>query len=154
MQKAIDAKMASGLICWRDETRKQCLQCKEIKPLTEFPRKGPTWQPRCRICDAIFCYERYQKQTEELKEKVFDALGRVCSCCGESEPAFLTLDHVGGGGKEHRKKLSKYNALYRDVLASVDSGKYRILCMNCNWAIRFGKQCPHQSKKLVAVGQP
>ena len=28
-----------------------------------------------------------------------------CGCCGQNEPRFLALDHVGGGGATHRKDI-------------------------------------------------
>ena len=89
-----------------------------------------------------------------LREKIFESYGRMCACCGETDTAFLTLDHVNGGGQEHHRLrkdgtrlphratgIRVYRAVQRE---GFPKDKYRLLCMNCNWATRFGKKCPHQ----------
>ena len=38
-----------------------------------------------------------------VRAAVFDFYGRVCACCGTSER--LGIDHINGGGKEHREEL-------------------------------------------------
>ena len=84
------------------------------------------------------------------KSKIFDALGRKCSCCGESHMAFLTVDHTNGDGAEHKRKLGSRSGLgmYRDIVRQgIPKDRFRILCMNCNWATRTGKECPHQAAK-------
>lgn len=84
-----------------------------------------------------------------LRRKVFAAYGDRCACCGETIPTFLTLDHVNRDGKAHRAKfggrgssLSVYYDLQRQ---GWPKDGYRILCMNCNFATRFGGLCPHQT---------
>ena len=84
----------------------------------------------------------------KLKERLFQALGRVCACCGEKEPVFLALDHIGGGGNAHRAKVGEGRALWLAVLKEgCPKDKYRILCMNCNHATRFMRECPHQLRR-------
>ena len=83
-----------------------------------------------------------------LKNEVFMAYGGWrCACCGESERAFLSLDHVNNDGFKDRvngRKSSNYS--YRQIKkAGFPSGIYQVLCMNCN----FGKHmnngvCPHK----------
>jgi hypothetical protein len=38
------------------------------------------------------------------RAKVFAHYGTSCECCGESNPGFLTIDHINGCTKEERKK--------------------------------------------------
>lgn len=61
---------------------------------------------------------------------------------------FLTIDHVNGKGNEHRKLLFKHNVggvhMYRWLKRNNYPEGYTILCMNCNWAQRYGNICPHQ----------
>jgi transposase-like protein len=86
------------------------------------------------------------------------AYGSKCACCGETEPAFLTLDHIGGGGSAHRREMRAKNKgnvhlrIRQELKAQGwPKDKYRLLCMNCNFATRHKKACPHQLKKEAAV---
>jgi hypothetical protein len=82
---------------------------------------------------------------------LIEGYGGKCACCGETEPAFLTLDHIGGGGAAHRRSIKRGNKILRIrqelKAAGWPTDKYRLLCMNCNFATRHGKVCPHQLKK-------
>lgn len=85
----------------------------------------------------------------ELKE----AYGGKCVCCGETEPVFLSLDHIGGHLGEAKKNepefKGNYGRLLRRWLKANNWPKehYRLLCMNCQFGYMRGKTCPHQLKK-------
>jgi len=66
-----------------------------------------------------------------------------CDCCGENIYEFLTIDHIDGGGSKHRKEL-KGNSMYDWIIANDFPNNFRVLCMNCNYAKRFGDKCPHE----------
>jgi hypothetical protein len=85
-----------------------------------------------------------------LKNEVFTHYGRNCACCGESEMVFLAIDHIGGGGREHRRKHEGKN-FWRWLKNNGFPKGFRVLCHNCNWAVAFGRVCPHrQNKQEVA----
>lgn len=70
----------------------------------------------------------------------------TCRCCGESTYAFLSLDHINGGGTQHRKNLgSKY--ILSDLIGRGFPSGYQVLCHNCNQAKGFYGKCPHQWSK-------
>lgn len=70
-----------------------------------------------------------------------------CKCCGEKEYKFLSIDHINGGGNQHRKSLgSKY--IYSWLKQNGYPDGYQVLCHNCNMAKAFYKICPHQEVKL------
>lgn len=84
-----------------------------------------------------------QKSKAKLKALVFARMGGVCTCCGESEPEFLNVDHVHGGGTQHRK------ADKRSILVFIRDHdfppEYQLLCWNCNRSKHFGNGlCKHQ----------
>jgi hypothetical protein len=83
----------------------------------------------------------------KLREECLNHYGKTCNCCGEKIIQFLTLDHVGGNGNIQRKKLFGYNIsgvhMYRWLKKNNFPDNFRILCMNCNWATRYRKACPH-----------
>jgi len=71
--------------------------------------------------------------------------GGKCECCGEIETMFLTVDHINGGGKEHRKKVGNLQVWLANQ--GFPDG-FRLLCYNCNSGrSRNGGICPHMEKK-------
>lgn len=85
---------------------------------------------------------------ERLKRQVMDAYGGHCVCCGESELAFLNIDHIYNDGTTDRKEKG-IDQLYRWLRNNnFPKDRYRILCWNCNMARRVtgGGVCPHETK--------
>src|SRR5438093_13743557 len=84
----------------------------------------------------------------KLKQETFRAYGGVCSCCAESRFEFLTIDHIGGNKITPKYyKLGAYHAYseYRELRKrGYPKGNIRLLCMNCNWAMKNGRTCPHK----------
>lgn len=65
--------------------------------------------------------------------KVFEHYGTSCLFCGESEPLFLTIDHINGGGNKEKKELGIYgDDFYEWLLQRNFPEGYQTLCMNCN----------------------
>jgi len=79
-----------------------------------------------------------------------------CTCCGETEFNFLSIDHIHGGGNQHRKQIkvqSGYKFYYWLKKNNFPDG-YQVLCMNCNWGKRMNNRiCPHQTKKEMLVDE-
>jgi transcriptional regulator with XRE-family HTH domain len=120
------------------------------------------FQTLCFNCNTAkgvkrHCPHRYRepmsdaaRRTRGLKIDALMAYGsKVCVCCGEAGLEFLALDHVNGGGKEHRATLTGDgklggNAFYRALkkLGWPNDPPLRVLCHNCNHAVSMGA-CPH-----------
>lgn len=89
---------------------------------------------------------RYQSLKLETFHHYGGNKGIQCVCCGESELTFLSLDHIGGGGGKHRRSLSQSGiggTFYQYLKRNGFPPGYRLLCMNCNWAMKQGGTCPH-----------
>ena len=93
---------------------------------------------------------RFQK-----KMKILQHYGGECCCCNEKEIRFLTLDHINGGGNEHRRKLFgsdkiKGDRFYDWVIQNNYPEGLQILCSNCNMAKRMSKNkyCPVHHPEL------
>jgi hypothetical protein len=69
-----------------------------------------------------------------------------CSCCGEREYKFLCLDHINGGGTQHRKSLGTKYIFSFLKQAGFPEG-YQVLCYNCNMAKGFYGKCPHKEMR-------
>ena len=71
----------------------------------------------------------------------------VCSCCSEARIEFLCIDHIDGGGNQHRRAsgLVGSSAFYRHLVDTNFPVGYRVLCHNCNSAYGFYGYCSHTS---------
>jgi len=87
---------------------------------------------------------------KRAREQVIDRLGARCECCGETIREFLTIDHRNRDGGEHRRKFhNKPYQIYMSILREgCPTDKYQVLCMNCNFATRYGEPCPHAKHEL------
>lgn len=92
-----------------------------------------------------------KKTAIKLKTECLERYGKMCSCCQETIIQFLTIDHEGGNGNNHRKELFKHNVggvhMYRWLKKNNFPKGYTILCMNCNWAQRYSNICPHTIRR-------
>ena len=67
----------------------------------------------------------------------------TCSCCGELNVEFLTIDHLNGGGNEHRRKIGGSARFYTWLRKNGFPSGYRVLCCNCNHSLGAYGYCPH-----------
>lgn len=133
-----------------------CSMCGLTKPLDDFYMypKSRTIFNKCRACMVIWRrahsveYGAFLRTWRaRLKAEVLAAYGGLCACCGEPEPAFLTVDHIYQDGKEHRKTVPA-GKFYTWLKANgFPKDRFRLLCFNCNCARRFFKGvCPHEMR--------
>jgi len=95
--------------------------------------------------------EKRRARDRRIKLAVILAYGSICACCGESNEAFLTLDHVEGGGNQHRKMNGSLNS-WRWARANGFPKILQLSCMNCNQGRYInGGVCPHQEMRLRLV---
>lgn len=74
-----------------------------------------------------------------------------CDCCGDSNVEFLTVDHIDGGGNEHRRIIGGSGRLYQWIKNNGFPEGYRILCCNCNHSMGAYGYCPHQGQPKNAT---
>lgn len=74
--------------------------------------------------------------------------GPKCACCGETEPRFLTIDHIDNDGHIHRKKHRSATNIYGWLKARKYPPGFQVLCANCNFGKALnGGTCPHKSRQ-------
>lgn len=64
-----------------------------------------------------------------------------CACCSERKHEFLTIDHINGGGGKHLKQINGHITAWLKKNNYPDG--YRVLCLNCNFALGHFGYCPH-----------
>ncbi len=104
------------------------------------------------------CRERARKRglayARKLRQRAYEAYGGArCACCGETEQCFLTIDHIDGGGNQHRREISSNKRgahIYEWLRDNNYPSGFQVLCQNCNvgrW--RNGGLCVHQQEKAT-----
>jgi hypothetical protein len=94
--------------------------------------------------------EHARRWGRKLKAEVIAAYGGKCVCCGITEFAFLTIDHIHGGGEAHRRKVGMGKNFYRWLKRNgFPQEEFRLLCFNCNCARGHLGYCPHERKEVI-----
>lgn len=98
-----------------------------------------------RIDNKEAISKRMYETRWKIKLEMIKAYGGKCECCGEKNPEFLSIDHIDGGGNQHRKKIKGgCNFYYMLKKYNWPKDKYRLLCLNCNCSYGYYGYCPHQ----------
>lgn len=109
---------------------KHCARCATTKPVTEFfsnRARHDGLSGYCRPCQTSANNGRQATQ----RVKVLDALGGpVCKRCGFSDTRALVIDHIDGGGNQHRKDSVSSWVMNKYALEHLS--EFQVLCCNCN----------------------
>ena len=122
---------------------KRCTTCLDIFPATVnyFSKRKNGYLGLKESCKK--CYSKYRH--EYVKEVRYKALQHFsggcpeCASCNESEPEFLCVDHLEGGGRKHRSEMGNGHQVssvngFLKIMKDPDKGKYQVLCWNCNYS--------------------
>lgn len=126
--------------CARKERREYYAKNKErlLKYFSER-RRTPAYRKRHR--------EYAKRRYHEVRSEMLAAYGGRCTCCGETEPAFLTIEHVNQDGASHRRLLSSPAGVIPDLKKrGWPKDGFTLHCWNCNAANYFSGGCPHRKK--------
>jgi hypothetical protein len=117
-----------------NDTMKVCTRCLIPKDLACFSpnrRMATGRQSRCKVCcAAVLITQRWERRVATIT-----TYGGACLCCGSSYLPFLTLDHISGGGSEHRHRLGSGSRIYRWAELRGYPQSLRVLCFSCNDAL-------------------
>lgn len=95
---------------------------------------------------AVYQAAYAKRYRNDLKAQIFEAYGARCNCCGETNTGFLSIDHVNGGGNEHRKSVGGGAQVYLDIIRRGFPEDFQILCYNCNLGRQWNEGvCPHKT---------
>ena len=104
--------------------RLTCAEC--AKTQNEVRRRANQKRKKCGLCTAcgqapprlgmyvcLACAEKSKERKQTYKDRAYQAYGGyVCRCCGETRKPFLTIDHIDGGGAQHRKQICNSHMHY------------------------------------------
>jgi len=143
---------------------KTCSRCGVEKDKTQFDKHSSTkdkLQPWCRSCrnarrqelrikkEGYYATERDRYREQHLlscrklyyryKAQVLQHYGGdspACSC-GFSDRRALSIDHIEGGGCQHRKEIGAGVNFYRWLVKNSFPEGFQVLCMNCQFIKRY-----------------
>lgn len=139
-----DAASFSRCSSRKDGLMPYCKGCQTVRNRTTYANNREAIKVRNRVYSAAY--------RRRLRIETFAAYGSACACCGERMHEFLTIDHINGGGEQHRKVLNRRGWRFYEWLRKNDyPAGYRVLCWNCNAAHGAFGYCPHDVTKEVAV---
>ena len=128
-----------------NEKSKERLKAYRKKSSAKNTARAVAWNkanPDRRKEIALNYYYRLQHQAIEAYG------GYKCACCDETEPLFLTLDHIDNDGNAFRKKHGFHHhgsKFYKWLRDNNYPPGYQVLCSNCNHGKHRNKGiCPHQ----------
>lgn len=140
---------------------KICNDCRCEKPIVEFARNctyRDGYANKCKACTNVYCKFRRSVSPSDkalcnarrrrLKMEMIVAYGGACSCCGENEPDFLSLEHKFRDGKACRERGSA-NEIATLKRLGWPQDRHTILCFNCNLASGFFGSCPHKRNETL-----
>ena len=143
---------------------KKCSKCQIVKSVSEFYKRSggePGYHYMCKDCMKAYYRDRWQNLSPEektirksryldwynqIKEGIFEHYGTECECCGETQIEFLSIDHINGGGNKHRRDLGGGTSFFKWLRDENYPPGFRVLCMNCNWALGRLGYCPHNER--------
>ncbi len=158
---------ASGLIwgrtlhcphCKSDRPdRKACSKCGIEKPFDaehfrtnrRFPHGLGADCRKCWNADACVYENIHSAQLRiDVLQHYSRSLIPECFCCHATELAFLTIDHIGGGGRQHREQTGSSSIYGKLKAEGLPTEGYRVACMNCNGSLGLYGYCGHDGSKL------
>ena len=134
---------------WKErEINNLCVYCGLTEPVVN--KKG------CFIClknkskkTSDYSKNNRQKINQYkllVKYQVIEKYGGTCTCCGESQILFLTIDHKNNDGNIERKDSSySSTAFYLKLRKDEIRSDIQVLCWNCNLGKNVNNGvCPHK----------
>jgi hypothetical protein len=132
--------------CGKNKLIKGCKWCDQCRQKNRNWYKNSNYREENRKKDII--------RRRNRKQRILKHYGDRCACCGLEQYEFLCIDHIEGGGNEHRRSLqmsktrcgSSSTGFYKWLEKNNYPEGFQVLCHNCNMAKSIYGICPHQQK--------
>ena len=154
------------------DNKKKCNGCLEWLDISLFGRFKEKRRydvvqyvnSKCKVCagkrmskwskdNRESIYAKWLVKKESYLKQIREGYGGKCACCGESNPLFLTIDHVNNDGYKIRPRNKKGVAVanersghyYVRIIKEGFPSYLQLLCWNCNCGKARNKGiCPHK----------
>jgi hypothetical protein len=121
-----------------------CFICKV--ELTETNTRSSERKANVRRC-AECARQDERNRSQALRQELLKVYGGQCSCCGEAEWKFLTLEHTNNDGAADRKRFGDGGTFYKWLRKNgFPQEGLTLLCWNCNCSKGMYGRCPHQDE--------
>lgn len=145
-------KVAQRMREWRENNREKAREQSREHRNRKIANASPEELAEIRRLER----EKTRRNQDRVRREVFAAYGGYkCACCGETEPLFLSIDHVNNdGAKMRREKLysGSGTGFYLWLFKNGFPKGFQVLCMNCQIGKhRNGGVCPHHSEGVTTI---
>lgn len=133
---------------------KQGSWCKECDNRRRAKRRATFIDSERTVAHARYIRHKWHINADnrrrhfERKQKVIAYYSQgtnKCTCCGEDNIKFLTIDHIDGGGNKHRRSIGFWGSkFYCWLIKEKFPSGYQVLCFNCNMGRSMWGICPHK----------
>lgn len=156
--------------------KKVCNRCLKLLDISLFGtyldvEQGKRYYlSRCKKCKVLTAkdwvknnLDRHRaniiRKREILLDKIRVHYGNKCSCCGEENKLFLTIDHINNDGYKLRPRNNKGKTkalfshhYYKDIIKHNFPTDLQLLCWNCNCGRQRNKGiCPHKNGNNIST---
>lgn len=129
------------------KTREQAL-IKRRDSYQSDPERFKEAQKKYHAANTEAIAARQKEKRIRYRNEVLAAYGGTCTCCGETDPCFLAVDHINNDGAMHRRQIGRGSMqIYRWLINNNFPMGFQLLCHNCNLAKAFYGSCPHSSRR-------
>jgi hypothetical protein len=105
-------------------------------------------QYRANNADSV--RSTHKRFRDRLREQVIAVYGGKCLACGESHPAFLSVDHINNDGAYHRQIAGRGHRLYQWLQKNgFPQDGFQLLCSNCNWLKHVSRQPDEKTYHMI-----
>lgn len=130
---------------------KHCNSCNQVKPFSEFNRKGTSLQSKCRSCQKLGyktyyenndkersrLYARNKVSREAMRQYIRKAKDKPCTDCDVKYPYYvMQFDHIASDKEYTIATLVNYTNY---EMVDKEIAKCEVVCANCH-AIRTWKR--------------
>ena len=122
---------------------KKCGKCKEIKKISEFNKKGKSYQYLCKDCNKFNLKQHYKNNKpkylvkNKLRKKKCIKWWKefksqfICTRCGESHQACIDFHHINKNNKKYNIAHMVGRGLSIERI-KIELKKCIVLCANCH----------------------
>jgi hypothetical protein len=119
---------------YRSDTCRGCVRKQRLQsgmcPNCLRPTKPAPGFKKCAACVEVQ-RKSLQRHRQINLNAALKHYGTTCNYCGQSDPAYLTIDHINGGGVQFRKTAS-FDTMPNWLRRNNYPDGFQTLCFNCN----------------------